>query len=163
MQLDKTSILPKMLSLSSFSPADTPAVTASGCPDGSCSANGTGLVYALGQLQYDFVSEARRDWFLQHGLGNPDDPKQVLTYLAQHPSRSTALTWVLAQETMPIYAIVAMGPFAIEIYETLREFLDDQLNEGIERISIPGWLHGSATLANGQRVPVVMPELRGHV
>ncbi len=140
--------------------ATTPGITPSECT--SCSSGGgPPLVYALGQLDYDFGTEARRDSFLQHGINNPHDPAAMLDYLSQNPAHATAVTWTLVQEATPIYAIHPAGPFAAEIYATLREFLGGQIKGGVERISIPGVTGSSATLINGQKVPLIVPELRG--
>jgi hypothetical protein len=45
---------------------------------------GTGsddLVFALGQLGYDFGSEANRDYFRHQGVSSPDNPKEMLDHL----------------------------------------------------------------------------------
>jgi hypothetical protein len=140
----------------------------SGCTCGEkagseCSAktNQPTLVYALGQLGYDFGSEARRDSFIQHGVNNPHDPRQLLAHLQEHRALAAALIWTLVQDSTPIYAIVPAGPFAAETYDLLRQLLQQQLEEGVERVSLPGWGAGKITLSNGQVVPQVMPELRG--
>jgi cyanobactin maturation PatA/PatG family protease len=65
------------------------------------------------------------------------------------------------QEGTAIYAIRPSGAFAAQIYLRLREFLNSQISEGTERVSIPGYTSGSAALRNGQAVPVIYPELRG--
>lgn len=43
----------------------------------------------------------------------------------------------------------------------LREFLKGQSDGEVERVSIPGYLVGSARLSSGQMVPVIGPALRG--
>lgn len=134
-------------------------VTASGCADGTCGA--PALVYALGDVGYDFGTEARRDSFIQHGIDNPHDPTAILRHLESEPANATALTWTLSQETTPIYALRPGGAFAAEVYARLRQFLQEQLTEGAERVSIPGYVGGSVTLMNGHTVPVIWPELRG--
>lgn len=136
---------------------DTRGVAASGCGDGPPPAR----AYALGQISYDFGTEARRDSFIQAGVTNPDDPRQLLGYLVDHPSHATALTWTLIQETTPIYAIQPGGAFAAETYGKLRELLQAQITEGVERVSIPGLVVGKAQLASGQTLPILWPELRG--
>src|SRR5262249_32042699 len=64
-------------------------------------------------------------------------------------------------DATPIYAIRPDGGFAGEAYERLRQFLREQLTEGVERISVPGWIVGSVRLFTGQVVPVIHPVLRG--
>jgi cyanobactin maturation PatA/PatG family protease len=132
-------------------------VTVSGCGDGIPPAK----VYALGQIGYDFGTEARRDSFIQNGVANPDDPTQLLAYLKDHPAHATAVNWTLTQETTAIYALQPGGAFASEIYATLRELLKALLTEGAERVSIPGYVAGKAELLNGQTVPIIWPDLRG--
>src|SRR5262249_5087667 len=126
------------------------------------------LVYALGREGYDFGTEARRDSIQQHmeepakGVPpNPFDPKQLLTYLDKNPWGTAAIIWTLDLAATPIYAIRRDGGFAGEAYERLRQFLREQLTEGVERISVLGWIVGSVRLFTGQVVPVIHPVLRG--
>ncbi len=143
------------------------------------------LIYALGTLGYDFGSEARRDSFKQlmpfvrsdsyepispetqlpSGVfafpGNPYDARQMRNYLQSNLSEAKSLIWTLNLELTPIYAIEPQGPFAFQIYESLREFLAGQIlaenaNDYIERVSIPGISTGrTVTLFSGQVVPVI--------
>jgi cyanobactin maturation PatA/PatG family protease len=119
------------------------------------------LVYALGLIDYDFRTEARRDAFVQRGLADPSNPQMLLDHAAVNPWEVTGLTWTLLQESTPIYVIEPVGPFAAEAHQRIRELLRDQLNEGVSQVSIPGIIGGSVTLLNGQRVPIIYPELRG--
>jgi subtilisin family serine protease len=145
--------------------AEPIAPSACGCGSG---ASGPQLVYALGQLGYDFGTEARRDAFIQNmdepsaGVAaNPNDPVQLLNYLEKNPWEAASLNWTLNLDGTAIYAVIAQGPFASEAYQRLRRFLSEQLAEGVERISIPGTLTGKVRLLNGHVVPVIMPEIRG--
>lgn len=115
-------------------------------------------VYALGRVGYDFGSEARRDWFVQHGVGRPEDSETMFRYLADHPAHAAALTFTLRQNSAPIYALEPSGPFAAEAYEKLCELMS---SGGVERVSVPGWLQGTARLRDGRTVPRIVPELRG--
>jgi len=122
------------------------------------------LVYALGILGYDFGTEARRDAFVQSMEGtspNPDDPEQLLAHLEANPEYAASLIWTLELEATPIYAIFPFGTYDDVVYKRLREFLKAQLDENVEQISVPGVIRGSAKLSNGQKVPVIIPELRG--
>ncbi len=141
------------------STAAIPKVRPTDCS--TCSAEDPQLVYALGLLDYDYGTEARRDSFLQHGINNPHDPETVLAHLEDHPAHASALTWTLVQDATPIYAIMPLGPFGAEAYATLREFLNEQITGAVERVSVPGWLQSPVQLMNGQLVPVIAPELRG--
>ncbi|MFF1908031.1 S8 family serine peptidase [Kitasatospora sp. NPDC058218] len=78
------------------------------------------LVYAIGQIGTDFLTEARRDSFRQEmdpvpgdpvggreteTPANPYDPKQLYDYLARNPWASNKLTWTLTMDSTPIYAL----------------------------------------------------------
>jgi cyanobactin maturation PatA/PatG family protease len=121
------------------------------------------LVYALGQLGFDFGSEARRDSIVQHMApgGNPHDPQQLLGYLKENPWDAASIIWTLNVEATPVYAVQPAGPFAREICQRLCDFLSQQIHEGVERVSVPGKIAGKAKLLNGQVVPTIAPELRG--
>lgn len=129
------------------------------------------LVYALGQIGYDFPHEARLDSIVQKmaalaGIAPPErglayDAHRLLEYLEQNPWDAAALEWTLSQDGATLYAIRPQGPFAANAYLELRRFLRERLEEGVERISIPGVLAGKATLLTGQIVPVIVPDLRG--
>lgn len=126
------------------------------------------LVYALGVIGYDFRSQARLDSITQDGaqvLGveqwNPHDPRQMLAYLDKAPWEAGSLIWTLKQDESTIYAVVPGGAFAPDAYLRLREFLKGQLDDGVERVSIPGVAAGYVKLISGQTVPVVVPTLRG--
>jgi hypothetical protein len=124
------------------------------------------LVFALGTLGYDFGTEARRDSIAQHmatsenPIPNPHDPRQWLAYLEANPDQAAASTWIISLDATPIYAVLPHGPFAAPVYERLRQFLGEQLSEGVERVSIPGVIIGQVRLMSGQTVPVIWPELR---
>ncbi|HEV3078300.1 MAG TPA: S8 family serine peptidase [Gemmataceae bacterium] len=129
------------------------------------------LAYALGQLGYDLVSEARLDSLAQKIAGYMGstvaerilafDARKLLAYLDQNPWDAAAITWTLYLDGTPMYAIQPRGAFAADAYRTLREFLTHQLDEAVERVSIPGYLAGKTTLLLGQEVPVLVPALRG--
>ncbi|MCI0564752.1 MAG: hypothetical protein MN733_40310, partial [Nitrososphaera sp.] len=121
---------------------------------------GPSLVFALGMIGYDLVSEARRDSIMQHMNGNPNDPGQLLTYLEKDPSQAAAIIWTLNLDATPIYAIQPRGAFADLGYKRLQQFLQEQIKEGVERVSIAGVIAGQVQLMSGQVVPVIWPELR---
>jgi cyanobactin maturation PatA/PatG family protease len=141
------------------------SVAPSSIKPSECSCGGGGpaqLVYALGLLGYDFGTEARRDSFMQQmGEGsNPNDPNQLLAYLEDNPWDAASINWTLNLDATPIYAIQSQGAFASDVYQRLRQFLREQLEEGVERVSIPGMIMGQVMLMSGQVVPVIMPTLR---
>jgi cyanobactin maturation PatA/PatG family protease len=140
-----------------------PSGAGCGCGGGGHrAAAGGGLVFALGQLGVDLVSEARRDSLAQHLGANPTDPATLLRYLGTSPHEAESVTWTLNFDQTPIYALRPAGPFAGTAYEGLRKALGEQLGGTVERVSVPGRLTGEhVRLINGQIVPVVRPELRG--
>ncbi len=143
------------------------------------------LVYALGQLGYDFGSEAGVDAYkhrMQHmphprasaadsgarpwREANPLDESHLVTFLEtmtrqNEPWHVSGLHWTLNVGGMPIYAIKPEGPYAREAYERLRQFFSEQFEQKAERIAVPGVIVGQATLLNGQHVPIINPDLRG--
>jgi len=143
---------------------------ASGCAC-SCAPKPRQLVYALGQLGYDLVSEARLDSLAQNlaaatGASAAErvlafDPRRLLAYLEENPWDAAAVEWTLSLDGTVLYALRPQGAFAADAYQELRRFLHSQLEEGVERVSIPGVVAGQATLLLGQVVPVIVPELRG--
>lgn len=153
------------------SAAITPsAITPSECA--ACSGGGQPqLVYALGDLGYDFGTQARRDSIQQAmGLTRPPLQEELLQYFSgeavegnpfsgnPHPWDAHAIIWTLSLDATPIYAIAPSGPFAGIVYDRLREFMSDGT---IERVSIPGYVSGSVRLISGEVVPVIVPEVRG--
>lgn len=138
------------------------AIKPAACSCGGGNGTPAQLVYALGQLGYDFGTEARRDSVQQHmGDGaNPQDPRQLLAYLEENPWDAAAMIWTLNLDATPIYAIQPQGAYADRAYERLVQFLREQLTEGVERVSIPGVIVGQVMLMSGQVVPVILPTLR---
>jgi cyanobactin maturation PatA/PatG family protease len=151
-------------------PAEKPAEKPAGCGCGAA-ATRPSLVYALGQLGYDFRSEARLDSVVQKMAAEarvafPDralahDPRRFLTYLESNPWDAAAVEWTLSVDGTTLYAIRPAGPFAADGYRLLQRFLKEQIAEGVERVSVPGVLAGKATLLNGQTVPALVPDMRG--
>src|SRR5262245_782880 len=101
----------------------------SGCGCATCQAKASaeaagGLVFALGQLGFDLISEARRDWIAQHMGGpgeNPGDAARMLAYLKEHPWEAASVAWTLNADQTPLYAIAPAGPFSGRAYEWLRQ------------------------------------------
>jgi cyanobactin maturation PatA/PatG family protease len=157
--------------------AGTSAGVVPSCGGGSCSCGGGGggcgcggkcgggppkpsLVYALGLLGHDYQTEARRDSILQ-SLGKiTDERHSLLDRFVSTPPMSAAVTWILSQDSTPIYAIQPSGPFASDAYKSLVETFKQQAPEKIEQVAIPGYLAGQTRLLNGQVVPVIVPEFR---
>lgn len=132
-------------------------------PSGECTScqDGAHLAYVLGQLDFDFGTEARQDSISQDMGGNPNNPEQLLEFLDANPFYASSITWTLNVDGTPVYAIQPGGAFPQVVYERLREMLKDQLSGNVERISIPGVVVSSVTLMSGQNVPLLVPDVRG--
>lgn len=121
------------------------------------------IVYALGNIGYDFGSESHRDSFIQSmGDGrNPHNPADLIAYLRANPWDASELLWTLNIDSTPIYALFPNGSHAHVAYERLIGFLEEQQNGNIQRISVPGMAEGTTSLLNGQTVTNLYPNLRG--
>lgn len=132
--------------------------------DESCSCESTSAVstaYVIGELGFDYGTRANRDSIMLHIEDNAKGPKQLLEYLEKNPWESSSIIWTLNLDgTTPIYAIQPHGAFASEVYQRLRQFLKEQLTEGVERISVGGIVAGQTRLMSGQVVPSLLPVLR---
>ena len=90
------------------------------------------LVYALGQIGYDFGTEAGLDAF-RHRMenanpakANPSVETDMVSFLQNHKYDATGLQWTLSVENLPIYVIRPEGPFARDAYEQLVQFLEEK-------------------------------------
>ncbi|MYW48345.1 hypothetical protein GT346_34810, partial [Streptomyces sp. SID161] len=89
------------------------------------------LVYAIGRINFDFGTEARRDSFRQqmgfttlpqpdsegrpvYREANPYDPRQMRDYLSVNPWASDKLIWTLEIDRTPIYALEAEPAFGMD-------------------------------------------------
>lgn len=134
------------------------------------------LVYALGVLDYDFGSEAHRDFLVQY-LGAEQPPvspfvrDDLLTYLAQHPTEAEWLTWIVTVDDVPICAIEPAPTFGRNLYAWLQDVFNHpgrgqpdaaQPGRDVEMlVSLPGTITGRKRMASGQVVPAVDPEIGG--
>ena len=169
---DQPASMPQRVSPSATTLPDGVNLSDCGCGCGgggkeSCSCGGNKtvqLVYALGKLGFDFGTEARRDRFIQY-MGDtaaPYDPVRLGAYLNDNPDEAASLIWTLNLDATPVYAIVPSGPFAEMGYRRLREVLEGQTKkDGVEMVSVPGYVGGSVTLMSGQKVPLIAPAIRG--
>jgi cyanobactin maturation PatA/PatG family protease len=132
-----------------------------GCGCGCRSGAAPQMVFALGVLGYDFGTEARRDSFAQLLQGDPHDHKRLADHIRKDPWDAADVTWTLNLDTTPVYALRPQGPYAGHCCDRIIQFLSDQLTEGVERVSVPGWIVGSTRLLSGQVVPVIDPVMRG--
>jgi cyanobactin maturation PatA/PatG family protease len=152
----------------------TSAVDAPSLVPADCACKGAAkpqLVYAIGQIYWDFGSEARRDRFLVD-MGAFPTFDSLVARLAEHPDEAEGLIWLLQIDSTPIYAIEPVGAFAEKGYELLREFLADTAElartfpdpddpRRILHAAIPGHLRGQTRLLSGQSVGTIQPAVRG--
>ncbi|TVP61688.1 MAG: PatA/PatG family cyanobactin maturation protease [Nodularia sp. (in: Bacteria)] len=130
------------------------SVTPSECATCAGDTTGPQLVYALGELGYDFGTEARRDSFTQ----SIPDGTSLFDYLNNNPWEAQSLIWTLNLDTTPIYAVMPSGPYASVVYDRIRSYIADT---NVERVSVPGYIGGRIKLMSGQVVPVIIPGVRG--
>lgn len=146
-------------------PARAPAAAGVGPSEcATCASSGVSLVYALGTLDYDFGTESRRSSIAQSMAGgqNPSDPAQLLAHLQENPHDAEAVTWVLKIDQTPIYALTPISGHAHIAYQRIVEFYRDQIEGKVHMVSMPGRSDGvGITLASGQSVPRLSPEIRG--
>ena len=77
------------------------------------------LVYALGALDVDFGTEARRDVFVRD-MGmlmkvehpSPYDFDLIGRFVEANPEYEQGLTWILPLDATPVYAIRPFGTYA---------------------------------------------------
>jgi cyanobactin maturation PatA/PatG family protease len=120
------------------------------------------LVYALGQLGVEHATYASEDFFLRAmGPRASHSIEALLEYLSDHPEARENVIWTLNLERCPIYAIRPVGSFASEQNDALWEFLNDEVTEGVERISLPGTVRSMTRLRSGQVLPAVDPAEHG--
>jgi cyanobactin maturation PatA/PatG family protease len=140
------------------------------------------FIFAIGNIGFDFITEARRDSFRQLmprvSLGgsppatvppNPYDVAQLYEYLSDpmHPSESTKLVWTLNLDLTPIYALEAEVAYADEVYRVFRdalfnESLDPADPNYVSRVSVSGVMTNQVVrLFSGQVVPKVVVQARG--
>lgn len=160
-------------------------------PSCGCEAGSGQLVFALGDIGYDFPSSEVRD-SLAAEIGSLE-PEHFLKVLGgqfsdssqsgaespfpnpnRHESRlfyAQSAIWTFNLDNTPIYAIRPEGPFAQDTYATLRNFMVYQIEvekkhqksgfRYLVRSTLAGKIQGNVRLSNGYEVPVVVPELRG--
>ena len=148
--------------------------------DCGCSNGKKEYIFAIGNVGFDFGTEARRDSFrqlmptVQVGEApvaeippNPYDVIQLCDYLDNEPSESTQLIWTLERDRTTLYALEAKTSYADDVYSKLRTALRNHAlpkgdEEYISLVSIPGCVTGKTRkLYSGQTVTVVEVQSRG--
>lgn len=124
------------------------------------------LVYALGQIGFDFVTEARRDSIAQFMGGKPPtDEKALLAHLSSPAGEEDVerIVWTIVLDNTPIYAIHPAGAFAASAYARILKAFAQQIKGDVTLFAIPGRIAGSIRLMSGETVPVIIPATRGMV
>jgi len=127
-------------------------IYASACCE-ACDGQPQQQVYAFGQIDYDFESWTRYEWFKQQMMaldyakpirdpsdpskiidyqrfGNPLDKNSMLDFLEDnrnYPGAVASLIWMLTINDVPVYAIRPQGSYTAETYRILTDFLMDQV------------------------------------
>lgn len=136
------------------------------------------FVFAIGELHYDFGTEARRDSFIQQN--NPNNPGEIdspkIMARCFKPvteggkglgHEAAALIWTLQIDGRPAYAIRPQGEFSSNEYAKILELFagsypdSDDTPKKVERVAIAGTISGSTRLFNGTVVPTIHPTARG--
>lgn len=119
--------------------------TGCGCtPSAGAAVVAAQLIYALGNLDYDFGTEGRRDAFTQQmpwvddRAPSPYDVRQVHDFLAESPWMSHALTWVCKVDGQVTFALEAEVPYGMAWGGDI-ELVRDRSNNisGIEHAAPP--------------------------
>ncbi|WP_375766851.1 hypothetical protein NR798_34915 [Archangium gephyra] len=145
---------------STQAPAEKAAaeVSPSGC---ECGASAPGSqVFVLGTLGFDFVSRERRDRIYATN-GRPIGDRHGLARYLLRPGRSLAaasdfnsIVWTLNIDGAPVYALQCTSPsLAAAFRESIVNAADTASPEA--RFVVAGELAGSASLLDGQVIPVI--------
>jgi hypothetical protein len=131
------------------------------------------LIYALGTLDYDFGSEAHRDFLVQYlRPTSPFDREGLMAHLAQNPLDAEWLTWIVKVDGVPICALDPSPAYGRVVYAWLRDVFAHPGHEHVPEetdsthdvemlVSLPGTIVGRVGLASGQVVPLVDPKVGG--
>lgn len=153
-----------------FSPPLTPASAEEVNPACACGGGPSYLVYPVGNLTYDFGTEARLSSFKslmsESGRVDPFDPRAMAEYLRKrHFHAAGQLTWVLHLDGEPMYALAPSGAFALATYRRFRGILLEQIHTDpkrvVQRIVVPGVAGPKVRLYNGAEIPTLQPDFRG--
>lgn len=142
-------------------------VRPAGCGCGTSAKQPKPLVYVVGSIGFDFGTEARRDALYAANGGTPILTGMQLANFLEPPPPATppypnapeaaSIIWTLSDDQYPLYAIRPLHPYGALAYHTLTGFL----RNGVDRISVPGWMNGQVRLLNGWVVPVIEPDVQG--
>ena len=190
----------RAIGLSEVLPSTSESDVTASCAEGQCGCGGTPkdcgcgcggakkaaavppqLVYALGQIGYDFGSVTRRDSIAQFNKGVwPENDEALIEYLRDEGAEDVErLIWVLKLDGTPIYALRPIGAFAPHAYTRILDAFAGQLGiepagepapkkgekrkkpEKVLLTAVPGYIGGSVQLISGETVPILVPSSRG--
>ncbi len=118
-------------------------------------------VYALGTLSVDFGQRGNRNSLMQTTNNGLNSDAEILAMLGKKPYEAESMIWILKMDEVPIYAIYPTGSYASKVYEDLTETWKAQTEGRISRVAIPGVIAGEQTLLNGDKIPLIIPNIRG--
>lgn len=143
-------------------------------------------IFALGQIGYDFGSEARRDSIIQFlPKDTPLTTENLISALIDDGGvkpEAERIIWTLNVDQTPIYAIRPSGAFAFNGYAQIVAALAAQIGWSppsdsgsktkksddakakpapVDLFSVAGVLSGEIRLMSGQTVPLLVPSARG--
>jgi hypothetical protein len=130
----------------------------SGCGCGTSAALARQPAYVVGTLGFDFGTEARRDALYAAAGMTLGTNQDLAAHLKAAPWDAAQVLFTLNNDGYAQYVLRPAPAYGQEGYAALQGFLADST---IARISVPGWIAGSARLLNGQTVPVIEPDLQG--
>jgi hypothetical protein len=129
------------------------------------------LVYAVGQLGYDFGTLPRLDEFGQRMRqvsqlqSCPHDERHLLNFLnaiqSTEPWYADCLLWTLSISGVPVYVLRPLGPYARACSDRILDLFRRQVCGDVEHLVVPGTISGHAVLLNGRAVPVIHPDPSG--
>jgi cyclic patellamide precursor peptide PatG/subtilase family protein len=167
MQLTESTLLPSDIELSGsieqtetqeHLPEASEGVIPSACGCQQCTPT---IVYTIGSIGHEFMSEANKDAFAQMMNGNPGDPAALLNFLNTTPEAAEDVIWTLSLDATPVYALQPTGSFAATTFDRIKEAYSAQLNGQVSRVSIPGILSGKKRFMSGMELPVIVPRPQG--
>ena len=100
--------------------------------------------FGIGQVGFEFPDDLTRTSFAEQmrvrlGLGDVDDPAEVIAYLDAHPAEARRLLWTLAINGERRYWVTSSGAFAPEVYDMLAALTLGRVQGSIAVASLPGW------------------------
>lgn len=119
------------------------------------------MAFALGCIDYDIPDDTRRSLLVnalsEAGVpGPPEDPAVLAALLDRTPSAAQEVTWLIAREGSPLYAVEVAGQDMRAVLDTFASGLREQVSGAIEEMSFPGVVTGRMLeLSTDEPVPVL--------